>query len=111
MPNMTISLELVTAGASAEVEVEVEFTFAPGSPGYFNAMTGDGEAPYGPEVEVEHIWWPYQKFVAAKGETASRFVDDVFDAPLGAIPDGIIEDIVNTIIENYNPADDAPDRG
>ena len=105
MPNMTIGMELVTAGASAEVEVEVEFTFLPGSAGYFNPVTGAGEAPYGPEVEIMKVWWPYKR-ISATG----RLVDARHDLPVILLPDATIEDIVNTIIEDYNPADDAPER-
>lgn len=110
MPNMTVSIELVTRGAAAEIEVEVEFSYTPGSPGYFNAMTGDGEAPYGPEIEIERISWPYHRWVAASGERPGHFAEAAFDMPITGIPDDVLEDITDNINENYDPADDAPER-
>ena len=104
-------MELVTAGASAEVEVAVEFSFVPGSAGYFNPVTGAGEPPYGPEIDLLHVYWLYER-MPMKGESVTGGTVFLhFGIPLAAIPDDIIEDIVNTIIENYNPADDAPERG
>ena len=51
------------------------------------------------------VWWPYKR-ISATG----RLVDARHDLPVILLPDATIEDIVNTIIEDYNPADDAPER-
>jgi hypothetical protein len=106
MPNMTIGMELVTAGAMPpRSRSRWSLRFVPGSAGYFNPVTGAGEAPYGPEVEIMKVWWPYKR-ISATG----RLVDARHDLPVILLPDATIEDIVNTIIEDYNPADDAPER-
>jgi hypothetical protein len=98
MPSMDITLELSFGKeASEEIILSVDFSYKAGSPANYGSLTYPGHPAEPPEVEIETIFWPVQRFDKEK----RAFVADHLEITTSLIPDKIYEAMVEHICLNY----------
>ena len=107
MPTMEIGIEILHPDAAGEIMLDVEFKYRSGTGDIYTIHGWDQGDP--PEIEIEHIYWPYERRRHEDESGKNRYVKDQIDIPTSMLPLDVFEAIEAEIIEKYNPADDCPE--
>lgn len=108
MPSMDVGIEVAFGKeAGGELVLSVDFRYRAGTSDTYDASRGgpggwDPGDP--PELEIETIYWPIQKWDAEK----KAWVGDHIEMPYSGLPLNVAEAIEAHIIANY---DDSHDYG
>jgi len=95
---MDIGLEvLMSDEASGEVVVSVDFKYRSGSPAHMGSLSYAGHPADPPEIELETIFWPYERWDLVKKTN----IPDHIEMPVSGLPLAVSEAIEAYIIENY----------
>ena len=105
MATRQVSIEILHPEAAGEIVLDVEFKCQGGSPAHMGSLSYPGHPSDPPEIEIEHIYWPYHR-LRRPDEPGEGLILDHIDLPLNALPTNVSEAIEAEIVEKHDPADD-----
>lgn len=106
MASMDVTIDICFGeDASAPVDLSIDFSYRRGSPAHMGSLTYPGDPGEPPEVEIEKVFWPIQRWDKDRRE----FVPDHEVVPVTILPTDIYEAIEAHIAEHYNPLEYADD--
>ena len=106
MPSMDVSVEVIFGKeAAGEIVLSVDFKWRSGSPAHMGSLSYPGHPADPPEIEIETIFWPIERFDKATG----KHIPDHIEMPYSGLPLSVGEAIEAYIIEHYDDSHDYED--
>ena len=103
MSSMDIGIEVMLSDeATGEVTLSVDFKYRAGSPAHMGRLSYAGHPADPPEIEIETIFWPIERWDAEKKENTA----DHIEMPSSGLPTSVIEAIEAHICEHYDESAD-----
>ncbi len=103
MSSMDIGVELMMSDeAAGEVVLGVDFKYRAGAAAHLGSLSYPGHPADPPEIEIETIFWPIEKWDAGK----KVFVPDHIVMPPSGLPTSVLEAVEAHICEHYIESDD-----
>ena len=102
MPSMDVGIEICFGKeAAGEIVLSVDFKWRAGSPAHMGSLSYPGHPAEPPEVEIETIFWPFERYDKEKKAT----VKDHIEMPWNGLPTSVAEAIYEYIVEHYDDSD------
>ena len=103
MPSAEVEIEIVAKSAAGTVLLDIEFKYQSGSCDSYTHYGWEQGDPA--EIEIEHIYWPYERRRRNDEAGEARYVRDHIDIPTSMLPLDVYEEIEAHILETFDPRD------